>query len=69
MKLNLVFTKIFINKLYKQRGKNRRINRLGGWGAMVERQITTSLAREISNEIDREILRRLQEYAETNIHN
>jgi hypothetical protein len=68
MKLNLAFTKIFINKLYKQRGKNRRINRLGGWGAMAERQIISTLSREISNEIDREILRRLQEYAETNTH-
>ena len=69
MKLKKKYLKTWVTNQYKQRGKNRRISRLGGWGAMVERQITTSLAREISNEIDREILRRLQEYAETNIHN
>ncbi len=69
MKLKKKYLKTWVTNQYKQRGKNHRINRLGGWGAMVERQITTSLAREISNEIDREILRRLQEYAETNIHN
>jgi hypothetical protein len=68
MKLNLAFTKIFINKLYKQRGKNRRINRLGGWGAMAERQIISTLSREISKEIDNEILKRLKEYAEANIN-
>ena len=68
MKLNLAFTKIFINKLYKQRGKNRRINRLGGWGAIAERQIIEELSKSISKEIDNEILKRLKEYAEANIN-
>jgi hypothetical protein len=56
--------KSMVSKKYKQRGKDNRIKRLGGWGAMVERQITSTLAREISDEIDREILRRLKTIAE-----
>ena len=71
MKLNLTHTKTFINKLYKSRGKNRRINRLGGWGALVERQIIEELSKSISKEIDKEILERLKTLvtnAEANIH-
>ena len=58
-----------LSKKYKQRGKSNRIRKVGGWAALVERQIIKELSKSISKEIDKEILRRLQEYAKTNIHN
>jgi hypothetical protein len=67
-KLKPTLMKHFLIKKYTKRGQNRRVNRLGGWGAIAERQLTTRLARQISDEIDKQILKQLIEYVQTDIH-
>jgi len=65
------YIKTWVASQYKQRGKNRRINRLGGWGALVERQVIKELSKSISKEIDKQILELLKTLvtnAEANIH-
>ena len=68
MKLKKKYIKTWVTSQYGQRGRNNRINRLGGWGAIAERQIIEELSKSIIKEIDNEILKRLKEYAEANTH-
>ena len=58
----------FLKKKYHDRGINGRVKKLGGWGAIAERKIVNRLSKSISDEIDKQILKQLIEYAQTDIH-
>ncbi len=68
MKSQRKFMKNWFQKKYKDRGINGRVKKLGGWGAIAERKIIDRLSKSISDEIDREIIKQMHKYAQTNIH-
>jgi len=49
-----------LSKKYRQRGRSNRIRKVGGWAALVERQIIEELSKSISKEIDKQILEQLK---------
>ena len=56
---------------YRQRGRSNRIRKVGGWAALVEKQLIESLSKSISKEIDKQILEQLKAIAtnaQTNIN-
>ena len=48
---------MFISNKYKERGKNGRVDNIGGWSAIVERRLINILTESMSKAIDDEILR------------
>jgi len=68
MKSQRKFMKNWFQKKYHDRGINGRVKKLGGWGGIAERKTIDRIARTISDEIDREILKQLTDYAKTYIH-
>lgn len=59
----------FLKKKYHDRGINGRVKKLGGWGGIAERKTIDRIARTISDEIDKEVLKQLMDYAKTYTNN
>lgn len=61
--------KHFLTQKYHDRGINGRVKKLGGWGGIAERKMIDRISKSISDEIDKEILKRMHEYAKTYTNN